>query len=156
MSREGRSNLKVPLKLVVRDRMTGFALPSEVESQAKNGVWTLWTNTKGQGEYLLSGGRNDLEIHAAGHKSLRTHFEPDVRSVTNVTLWADPLEPPDELRPEVIESEIRPGKALLHGHVLDSETGLPLKNARVCLERTRVKAQTDAQDISSSMVPYRR
>jgi 5-hydroxyisourate hydrolase-like protein (transthyretin family) len=40
---------------------------------------------------------------------------------------------------------MRSGQALLHGHVLDSETGLPVKGARVRLERSGVKAQTDAR-----------
>jgi hypothetical protein len=133
------------LKLVVRDSMTGFALRGEVTSQVKNGAGALWTNAKGQGTYLLANGVNDLEIRAVEHKSLRTHFEPDFQSVKNVTIWVDPLAPPDELRPEVIMSKIRPGQALLHGHVLDSETGLPIKGARVRLERAAVRSQTNAR-----------
>jgi len=69
------------LKLVVRDSMTGFALPSEVVSQVKNGAGSLWTNAKGQGNYQLTSGLNDLEIQAVDHKYLRTHFEPDLQPV---------------------------------------------------------------------------
>jgi hypothetical protein len=133
------------LKLVVRDSMTGFALHGEVISQVNNGAGALWTNAKGQGNYLLVNGRNELEIHAANHKSLLTHFEPDLQSVKNVTLWVDPLEPPDELRPEIIASKLRPGQALLHGHVVDSETGLPIKGALVRLQQAGVKSETDAR-----------
>src|SRR6266850_4134764 len=133
------------LKLVVRDSMTGFALPSEVVSQVKNGVGSLWTNANGQGNYQLTSGLNDLEIQAVDHKYLRTHFEPDLQPVKNVTFWVDALEPPAELRPEVITSKIRPGQALLHGHIFDSETGLPIKGARVRLERVGVRAQTNAR-----------
>lgn len=133
------------LKIVVRDSMTGAAVPGEIVSQAKNGAGALWTNAKGQGDYQLSSGRNDLEIHAVGHKSLRTHFEPDFQPVKNVTVWVDPVELPAELVPEVISLKIRPGQALLHGHVFDSETGLPVKGARVRLERAGVKSKTNAQ-----------
>jgi len=62
-----------------------------------------------------------------------------------VTFWVDPLEPPAELRPEVITSKIRSGEALLHGHIFDSETGLPIKGARVRLERAGVRSQTNAR-----------
>jgi hypothetical protein len=133
------------LKLVVRDSMTGFPLRGEVVSQVKNGVGSLWTDAKGQGNYQLASGLNELEILADHHKTLRTHFEPDFQPVKNVTFWVDPLEPPDELRPEIITSKIRPGHALLHGHVFDSETGLPIKGARVRLERAGVRSQTNAR-----------
>src|SRR5688500_14085900 len=52
------------LKILVRDSTTGFTLPGEVVSRVKNGAGTLWTNARGQGNYQLSSGRNDLEIHA--------------------------------------------------------------------------------------------
>ena len=83
------------LKIVVRDSMTGVALSGDVVSEVKNGVGTLWTNARGQGDYLLSSGRNELEVHAANHQSLRTHFEPDSQAVKNITFWVDPLAPAD-------------------------------------------------------------
>jgi len=141
------------LKLVVRDSVTGYALPAEVVSQVKNGAGNLWTNAKGQGDYQLSSGRNELEIQAVNHKSLRTHFEPDSLPVKNVTFWVDPLELPDELRPELINSKLRPGQALVHGHVFDSETGLPVKGARVQLEHAGVKSQTNARGYFLLYVP---
>jgi hypothetical protein len=140
---QSRSDGGSKLKLRVRDSMTGVALPAEIVSQVKNGVGTLWTNAKGEGNYQLVSGRNELELHAANHKSLRTHFEPDVQPVTNVTFWIDPLEPPEELRPEVINSKLRSGQALLHGHVFDSETGLPIMDAQVRLERAGVRSHTN-------------
>jgi len=102
---------------------------------------------KGREIYQLASGLKDLEIQAVDHKSLRTHFEPDLQSVKNVTFWVDPLEPPDELRPEVITSKTRAGQALLHGHVLDSETGLPIKGARVRLERAELHLKRMLADI---------
>lgn len=146
--RENSSQAGGSLKILVRDSATGFALPAEVVSQVKNGpgtLRTLWTNAKGHGVYQLSSGRNELEIHAVNHKSLRTHFEPDSQAVKNITFWVDPMELPDELLPEVIDSKIRPGQALMHGHVSDSATGLPIKGARVQLERAGVKSKTNAQ-----------
>jgi hypothetical protein len=127
----------------VRDSLTGYAVSSEVAAQSKNGPAALSTNAEGRGSYQLASGRNDLEIRAVGYKNLLTHFEPDVQSVKDVTVWVDPLEPPNELRPEVVASKIRSGHALLHGHVFDGETGQPIKGAQVYLECAGVESLTN-------------
>ncbi|HVQ39638.1 MAG TPA: SpoIID/LytB domain-containing protein [Pyrinomonadaceae bacterium] len=146
------------LKIVVRDSATGSPLAAEVVSQVEDRglsespalvggsrAETLRTNAKGEGEYQLSSGKNELEIHAVNHKSLRTHFQPDAQAVKTVTFWVDPITPPDELRAEVIAAKTRAGQALLHGHVFDVVSGLPIKGARIQLQRAGVKSRTDAR-----------
>jgi len=123
--------------------MTGSAVSSEIEAKGKNGQATFSIDAEGTGRYQLSSGRNDLEVRAVGYKNLATHFEPDSDSVKDVTIWIDPLEPPDELRPEVVSSKIRSGQALLHGHVFDNITRQPLSGAHVYLECAGVEAQTN-------------
>src|SRR2546427_8674391 len=141
----GRSSSEVAgsLNLIVRDSLTGSAVSSEIDAKGKNGLATLSLDADGAGRYPLSSGRNDLEVHAVGYKNLATHFEPDSDSVKDVTIWIDPLEPPDELRPEVVSSKIRWGQALLHGHVFDSGTRQPISGAHVHLECAGVESQTN-------------
>jgi exo-beta-1,3-glucanase (GH17 family) len=133
------------INLMVRDSMTGYAVPSEIVSKDKNLVAKFSTNASGVLSYQLASGRNDLEMQAVGFKNLQTHFEADSRSVTQVTVWLDPLESHNELRSEVINSKLRAGQALLHGHVLDSETRQPLSGAHVYLECAGIEAQTNAR-----------
>ena len=140
----GRTSREVAgsLNLIVRDSMTGSAVSSEIAAKVKNGLATFLTDAEGTGRHQLSSGRNDLEVHAVGYKNLATHFEPDSDSVKDVTIWIDPLEPPDELRPEVVSSKIRRGQALLHGHVFDSGTRQPISGAHVHLE-SNLKRMTE-------------
>src|SRR2546423_232659 len=90
------------LNLIVRDSMTGNAAPGDISSRNKDRLQKLATNADGGVSYPLLDGRNDLEIHAVGYKELTTYFEADSQSVKSVTVWVDPIEPPPELRPEVI------------------------------------------------------
>ena len=131
------------LNLIVRDSLTGSAVSSEIAAKDRNGLATFSTDAEGTGRYQLSSGRNDLEVHAVGYRNLATHFESDSDSVKDVTIWIDPLEPPNELRPEVVSSKIRSGQALLHGHVFDSTTRQPVSGAHVYLECAGVEAETN-------------
>src|SRR5437773_323726 len=141
----GRTSREVAgsLNLIVRDSLTGSAVSSDIDAKDKKGLATFSTDAEGTGRYKLSSGRNDLEVHAVGYKNLATHFEPDSGSVKDVTIWIDPLGPPDELHPEVVSSKIRSGQALLHGHVFDSTTRQPVSGAHVYLECAGVEAETN-------------
>ena len=55
-----------------------------------------------------------------------SHFAVDPQTPLAVTVWLDPLEPPEELRPEAISAKLRPGYTMLHGHVSDVQAGRPL------------------------------
>ncbi|MCE7958341.1 MAG: hypothetical protein DYH06_10460, partial [Acidobacteria bacterium ACB2] len=60
-----------------------------------------------------------------------------------VTFWLDPDEPPAELRPEAVRARTGPGLLLLHGHVADGGSLLPLPGVRVSLARAGLSAVTD-------------
>ena len=132
------------LKLSARDSMTGQAVHTQLTSSLEDRDSTeLSTDASGRGQYLLSAGRHDFEIEAPGYQSLKTHFEVQPETTLDVTVWVDPKEPPEELRPEVIKSKLRPGYVMLHGHILDAMTGSPLQGVTVHLEQSAREAQTD-------------
>jgi hypothetical protein len=134
------------VRLSVRDSMSGSFLASQVTSSVKDhSTMQLSTEEIGRGIYEMATGRQELEVVATGHNSLKTHFETESTSDLNVTIWVDPKEPPDELRPENINSQIRPGYALLHGHLFDSETRSPLVGAHIRLEHGGAEGHTDSR-----------
>src|SRR5262249_13062305 len=60
-----------------------------------------------------------------------------------VVLWLDPSEPPVELRAESLSALVQPGRAVVHGHVVDATSGRPVEGARVLLERAGLESRTD-------------
>lgn len=133
------------LNITFRDSATGYAVPTSfsAENQTARARAALVTDAAGRGWYQLAAGRHNLEVAARGYRPLKTHFEVDPQTPLAVTVWLDPLEPPEELRPEVVEAKLIPGYTMLHGHVADAQAGWPLAGARIRLENAGVEAQTD-------------
>jgi Stage II sporulation protein len=134
------------LNISVRDSMTGYGVSDRVIfATPKGGSITMLSNgASGQSAYQLSSGHNDLEVSASGYQPLKTHFELEPQSALDVTVWVDPEQIPNELRPEVIQSQLRPGYVMLHGHVVDTN-GRPLQGVRVYLEQTSIGALTNSR-----------
>lgn len=101
----------------------------------------------------LSQGTHVLELQAAGHRPLATYFEVTGGEARDVTVWLDPLTLPPELRPEAIQAALRPGYALLHGHVSDAATGRPVPDAQVYVRQRGVATATDENGYFRLYVP---
>jgi len=133
------------LNISFRDSATGYAVPTSfsAENQTARARAALVTDAAGRGRYQLAAGRHNLEVAARGYRPLKTHFEVDPQTPLAVTVWLDPLEPPEELRPEVVAAKLIPGYTMLHGHVANAQVGRPLAGVRIRLENAGVEAQTD-------------
>ena len=133
------------LKISFRDSLTGYAVPTlfASEKQKEGARNVLVTDAAGRGLYQLAAGRHDIEVAPGGYRPMKTHFAVDPQTPLAVTVWLDPLEPPEELRPEVIRAKLRPGYTMLHGHVSDVQAGRPLAKVRIRLEQSGVETQTD-------------
>jgi len=133
------------LNISFRDSATGYAVPTSfsAENQTARARATLVTDAAGRGRYQLAAGRHNLEIAARGYRPFKTHFEVDPQTPLAVTIWLDPLEPPEELRPEVVAAKLMPGYTMLHGHVADAQGGRPLAGVRIHLENAGVEGWTD-------------
>jgi hypothetical protein len=131
------------IKLTIRDSVTGGYISGSFISIDNQWPMQLPPYSAIRGDYQLRIGEHEIVLSAAGYRSLRTHFQIDQKSALDVTIWLDPLEISEELRPEAIRSKDRPAYALFHGHVFDSETGRPLEGVRVGLEHGGNRAQTN-------------
>ncbi len=141
----GSDNVPGSVQITLRDSVTG----------GRVGVgWITWisedaravnfvTDAVGHGSFRLAAGRNDLEIAAPGYKALRTYFEIGTEAL-NITVWLDPLEIPREMRRALIESDLRVGSTLIHGHIIDVKSGKSVAGARVYLENAGIDTLSDA------------
>jgi hypothetical protein len=132
------------LNISFRDSLTGYAVSTQLtaENLSTRTRTALVTDAAGHGRYQLAAGRHNLEVAARGYRALKTHFEVDPQTPLAVTVWLDPVEPPEELRPEVVTAKLRPGYTMLHGHVANAQ-GQPLAGAGIRLENAGVETQTD-------------
>ncbi|MGH9842165.1 MAG: SpoIID/LytB domain-containing protein [Blastocatellia bacterium] len=133
------------MNISFRDSATGYAVPTSfsAENQKEGARIAMVPDAAGRGQYQLAAGRHNLEVAARGYRPLKTHFEIDPQTPLAVTVWLDPLEIPEELRPEVVAAKRIPGYTMLRGHVADAQAGRPLAGARIRLENAGVEAQTD-------------
>src|SRR5262249_39772236 len=74
-------------------------------------------------------------------------------TVWPVTVWLDPEQAPEQLRPEALGINRVPGSALIHGYAVDARSGAPLAGVEVSLNGNR--AQTDAAGYFSFNVAVR-
>jgi hypothetical protein len=133
------------LEIVVRDSATGYAVPARVLARANEQLPSraLFMDAAARGAFDLPAGSHVIEVEAAGHRPLRTRFELSNDATLSAVLWLDPSEPPVELRPESLSALVQPGRAVVHGHVVDVQSGRPVPGARVVLERAGLEARTD-------------
>ena len=140
------------LQITVRDSVTGNRVPGRIIAVSRYEAATFLTDTAGRGGYQLAAGRNDIEIAAQGYNTLKTYFEAG-QTALDITVWLDPQELPREMRPEAIESNLRAGSTLIHGHIIDDESGKPLADARIYLENAKAQARSDSSGYFRMYVP---
>ncbi|MFN2502517.1 MAG: SpoIID/LytB domain-containing protein, partial [Pyrinomonadaceae bacterium] len=137
----------------LRDSMTGIAVKGRITTRSGAGVQRMFgTDDAGHGRSSLIPGRQDVEISAPGYKTLTTYFEVSV-SLLDVTVWLDPDNTAPEMRAETTNRKTVPGNALIHGHVIDVETGKPVKGARLLLENSKSVVTSDVGGYFSVIVP---
>jgi hypothetical protein len=132
----------VDLKVTIRDSVTGKRVFGNVTTISANGSAAEFrTNLYGRGASALETGRNDVYISATGYHPLKTYFI--LNNDLEVNIWLDPETTPVEMRSEVIESNLRDGQTLFHGHIYDAATGASVAGARVFIERNEGEAISD-------------
>lgn len=140
------------LKIKVRDSVTGYSLYSQTTisipagDQAANReqptVRVIDNDSMGFTSVQLPKGRLNLTLRAPGYQDLDTHFELEAGEILEANILLDPIERPAELRPEVIQAQLKPGICLLHGHIVD-DNGIPLEGVTVKLKGQGASATTD-------------
>ncbi len=140
------------LQITLRDGVTGNRISGTVAVAGNDSTDTFATDDAGRGGFRLVGGRNDLHVSAPGYNALDTYFEGG-QPMLDVTVWLDPVVIPGEMRRETVASRLRAGATLIHGHVIDDESGKPLAGARVYLANAKVEAMSDARGYFQMNVP---
>jgi len=133
------------LRVLLRDSRSGVAVRGRMVSTGANDV--LSVESTDTGAFLsvdYTAGNRLLEVSSPGHRPLSTKVTLDAGSDLTTTIWLDPVEVPEVLRTESVESRMQPGMLLLHGHIVDSETALPLENVAVHLALSSGEARTNS------------
>lgn len=126
-------------RLFVRDAWTGLAVP-EVQALAGSPTGRVEAAPAADALGHLSFPRavvgERLEVRAPGYRPmLEPAFAPDLASATTA-VWLVPRERPVELRPETLAARRLPATTMLHGHVVNPETGLAVPGATVSVAGT--------------------
>lgn len=132
------------IHLWIRDRVTHYAVPATIELQGPDSL-TLQANDEGRITPRLQKGRYEAVFSAPGYKTqtyLRGGFEIAPGKTQSMYVMLDPERTPDTETSQAINAHIRPGFALLHGYVVDVDSGKPVSGAKVRVGFTLV--ETDA------------
>lgn len=164
----GSSRVVVPtgsIRITARDAETGYGLAASVSvytrssgaddelqqpTEAMIGVWQL---DRGGGKIELPEGDYNFKAWVEGYEPMVTHFGIAAGTEFAAVFWMNPLEVAMELRPEVVQSAHLPGHAMLHGYVVDVQSGEPLEGVRVGLQKRTASSLTNARGYFQLQVP---
>ena len=142
------------LELRVRDSITGYAVAASVAIDDRPRPPQSWQlNESGRVQLEIAEGQHPVFISAPGYRAVQSRLRVDPATLWQVTVWLDPEQLPEPLRPEAIALHRAAGSALIHGYVVDAETGEPLAGVEVTLNGNG--AQSDAAGYFSLNVPVR-
>jgi hypothetical protein len=109
----------------------------------------------------LKPGEQVTTVRAPGYRPLATALPANDRARLAalagkdgaVTVWLDPETAPAEIAPAALAARLRPGTALLHGHVIDAATLRPIGGVEVRLWKSGLGTLTDARGYFSLSAP---
>src|SRR5206468_89836 len=82
---------------------------------------------------------------SAAHHPMSSDFEMTANNPYRLDFYLDPLEPPQELRPEFVATLQRDGFTLIQGFVVSDEAGTPLPGVRVSSSPGGAETHTDGR-----------
>ena len=132
--------------LAARDAQTGYSVPATVSYGRMEGDFPLpfraRADNEGRIRLTLPLGTYLFEICAPGHQSMRS-YQPV--GAGGMIFHMDPTEPPQEMREDILNAQLRPGYAMLFGYVVDDLSAKPLNNVHVYLRDSHVETRTNAR-----------
>lgn len=168
-------NVQTPLKGVqptggasamtfrIRDARTGHAIPANVtlrhvEVDRTGSLADLSppsamdSDEFGRAQFNLPPGEHLIEVSAPGYQSARSQFLVETgKAPLPMTFELDPVIEPEELLPEVVAAQKRPGHFLLLGYVVDAQNWQPLSEVQV--QMSQVWTVTDKKGYFMLRVP---
>lgn len=123
------------LRLRLRDSLTGYGLAGIVQARGADGSAYVMAVGSGVELALPSAlGSQRLTASSPGHAPIETQFEVMPALSIPITIWLDPVSPPEALRPEARAATAAPGYATLRGYVTSASTGEPLEQVRLTVK----------------------
>lgn len=119
----------------------GLVTPSRTPELSHSGSFT----SGGHFVHELSPGEYVFEISAPGYKSMRSHIGVVQDAVAPADINLDPISPPEELREDAVNSELRSGLELVQGYISDSVTHRPIAGVEIRLKQSGATAVTNAE-----------
>lgn len=142
------------------DSATGCAIqPDSVEAnpRARGQSPKRWERGQlprvGRATLALEPGRHTVSAVSAKHQPMTGEVVVSPENAYALDFYLDPVELPEELRPETTLALQREDATLIQGFVVDDEAGEPIANALVLSFPSRVEAQTDARGFFRVFVP---
>jgi hypothetical protein len=132
--------------LDVRDVTTGYSVRANVtftnSNAGESAPISTQTNSLGHLQTALPPGRYVMRVTSPGYDPMESTWDT-ATSGDKLEIMLTRKTPPEELRPEVLDPQLREGYLLVHGYVVDADTGKPLSNVRVRLEKYGMDTITD-------------
>lgn len=130
------------MEIWVRGSDTGYALRASIRLQGPRSV-TLDTDAAGRATLQLPAGEYAVTVTAPGYKPMTLALNLAAVANQNNHINLDPVGVSDEERPEAIRAQMHLGWTLVHGFVVDDDSGKPLAGVAVRLGNSQ--ADTDAR-----------
>jgi hypothetical protein len=141
----------------IRDSETGYAIQATIKYADVEEGWgnprSATTDDYGHIQLSLPPANYLIEISAPGYPARRTHDKIGAGTHSAAQIVMVPQSPPEELRPEVMESKLFKGYGLWQGYVVDAVTFKPLAGARVSLEKAQLETRTNERGYFSISAP---
>jgi hypothetical protein len=134
----------------VRDVTTGYAVQAEVSftrvDSGQGSPVTAQTDSQRLLRMDLPAGRYTVRVTAPAYKPMQfddnTQPSPDA---SKLRVMLAGTTDPEQLRPEVLDPQLRDGYILLYGYIVDDDTGRPLSGVQVRFEKLGVVTSTNAR-----------
>ena len=140
------------IEVRVRDAITHYAVEATVKLEGPESL-VFSTDRRGRVKREVKPGVYREEYSAPGYKTMRSNTNIESGKITPLGAYLQPETPPEELRPEILQSKMRSGYTLLHEYVVDGETGEPLAGVRVHLVNANAETRTNSRGYFWLSVP---
>lgn len=150
---------EAPVQIRFTDSATGYALQPEVSVRPhRSGALKKHFSSRqvaapGRALFALEQGTHTLTASVPQYQEMSGPLEVHADSSYRIEFLLDPLELPRELRPDDIAARRRDGATLFQGFIVDDDSGLPLRGARVKSLPSGVETTSDARGFYQLYIP---
>lgn len=133
------------LSLWTRDSVTGISIQAKATLKSGSTAKNLQMNTTAASanEFFLPAGTYFILVENKGYKPASSYFTMQDGDRLPLTIWLDPISIPGYLSQDLVQSCIPGGMGLIHGFIIDENSGLPVSSAYVSLESNSSQVLTD-------------